>query len=97
MIDNVGAECQTKHIPSISLCLYCYTCLTGAPSTAALSYKKPASAETTCDSCCAQESDKAKRPVESELNPLKAELNPICHLLTLLGGATIVVVSRLTL
>jgi hypothetical protein len=31
----------------------------------------------------------------SAFNPLKAELNPICHLLTLLGGATIVVVSRL--
>ena len=30
-----------------------------------------------------------------ELNPLNAELNPICHLLALLGGATIVVVSRL--
>jgi hypothetical protein len=28
------------------------------------------------------------------LNPLNAELNPICHLLALLG-ATIVVVSRL--
>ena len=28
-------------------------------------------------------------------NPLNAELNPIYHLLTLLGGATIVVVSRL--
>ena len=28
-------------------------------------------------------------------NPLKAELNPICHLLALLGGATIVVVSKL--
>ena len=28
-------------------------------------------------------------------NPLNAELNPICHLLALLGGATIVVVSRL--
>jgi hypothetical protein len=28
-------------------------------------------------------------------NPLNAELNPICHLLTLLGGATIVVLSRL--
>jgi len=28
-------------------------------------------------------------------NPLKAELNPICHFLALLGGATIVVVSRL--
>jgi len=27
-------------------------------------------------------------------NPLNAELNPICHLLALLGGATIVV-SRL--
>jgi len=30
-----------------------------------------------------------------KLNPLNAELNPICHLLPLLGGATIVVVSRL--
>ena len=30
-----------------------------------------------------------------EVNPLKAELNPICHLLALLGGATIVVVRRL--
>jgi hypothetical protein len=29
------------------------------------------------------------------LNPLNAGLNPICHLLALLGGATIVVVSRL--
>jgi len=29
------------------------------------------------------------------LNPLQAELNPIYHLLALLGGATIVVVSRL--
>jgi hypothetical protein len=29
------------------------------------------------------------------INPLNAELNPIYHLLALLGGATIVVVSRL--
>ena len=29
------------------------------------------------------------------INRLNAELNPICHLLALLGGATIVVVSRL--
>jgi hypothetical protein len=29
------------------------------------------------------------------INPLNAELNPIWHLLALLGGATIVVVSRL--
>ena len=32
---------------------------------------------------------------EFEINLLNAELNPICHLLALLGGATIVVVSRL--
>jgi hypothetical protein len=32
---------------------------------------------------------------QSLFNPLNAELNPICHLLALLGGATIVVVSRL--
>ena len=31
----------------------------------------------------------------TDINPLNAELNPICHLLALLGGATIVVVSRL--
>jgi hypothetical protein len=30
-----------------------------------------------------------------KFNPLNAELNPICHFLALLGGATIVVVSRL--
>jgi hypothetical protein len=30
-----------------------------------------------------------------QFNPLNAELNPICHLLALLGGATIVDVSRL--
>jgi hypothetical protein len=30
-----------------------------------------------------------------DINPLNAELNPTCHLLALLGGATIVVVSRL--
>jgi len=35
---------------------------------------------------------KKKRKV---FNPLNAELNPICHLLGLLGDATIVVVSRL--
>ena len=29
------------------------------------------------------------------INPLNTELNPICHLLALLGGATIVVFSRL--
>jgi hypothetical protein len=29
------------------------------------------------------------------VNPLNAELNPICHFLALLEGATIVVVSRL--
>ena len=29
------------------------------------------------------------------INPLNAELNPICHLLALLGGSTIVVVGRL--
>ena len=33
--------------------------------------------------------------VISHINPLKTELNPICHLLALLGGATIIVVSRL--
>ena len=31
----------------------------------------------------------------NRFNPLNAELNPICHLLALLGGATIVVVSWL--
>ena len=36
----------------------------------------------------------AEIPVEG-LNPLNAELNPIYHLLALLGGATIVVVSSL--
>ena len=30
------------------------------------------------------------------INPLNAELNPICHFLALLGSATIVVVSRLS-
>jgi len=33
--------------------------------------------------------------VYNYINPLNAELNPICHLLALRGGATIVVVSRL--
>jgi hypothetical protein len=33
--------------------------------------------------------------IHKEFNPLNAELNPICHLLALLGSATIVVVSRL--
>ena len=32
---------------------------------------------------------------KTEINPLNAELSPICHLLALLEGATIVVVSRL--
>ena len=30
-----------------------------------------------------------------KINPLNAELNPICHLLALLGGTTIVAVSKL--
>jgi hypothetical protein len=36
-----------------------------------------------------------RRRWEDNINPLNAELNPICHLLALLGGATIVDVSRL--
>jgi hypothetical protein len=31
----------------------------------------------------------------AHINPLNAELNPICHLLALQGGATVVDVSRL--
>jgi len=31
----------------------------------------------------------------NDINPLNAELNPICHLLALLGAATLVVVNRL--
>jgi len=40
--------------------------------------------------------DPAKQgnPKMASFNRLKAELNPICHLLALLGGATTVVVSR---
>jgi hypothetical protein len=34
-------------------------------------------------------------PHNVAINPLNAELNPICHLLALLGGATIVVISKL--
>ena len=34
--------------------------------------------------------------VRKSVKILNAELNPICHLLVLLGGATIVVVSRLS-
>jgi hypothetical protein len=36
-----------------------------------------------------------KPHIPVSFNPLNAELNPICHFLSLLGGATIVVVSRL--
>ena len=36
-----------------------------------------------------------RRYFQETINPLNAELNPICHLLALLGGATIVVISRL--
>ena len=36
-----------------------------------------------------------RRRWEDNINPLNAELNPIWHLLALLGGATIVVISRL--
>jgi hypothetical protein len=38
---------------------------------------------------------KCKEYLYFVINPLNAELNPICHLLALLGGATIVVFSRL--
>ena len=55
--------------------------------------------QTQCR-CNAEHLKKETAPVVETLcveriNPLKAELNPICHLLALLGGATIVVVSRL--
>ena len=33
--------------------------------------------------------------INININPLNAELNPICHLLALLGGAAIVVVRSL--
>jgi len=33
--------------------------------------------------------------VESEINPLNAKLNPICHLLALLGAHHILHVSRI--
>jgi hypothetical protein len=36
-----------------------------------------------------------ERDYVKRVNPLNAELNPTCHLLALLGGSTIVVVSRL--
>jgi hypothetical protein len=36
-----------------------------------------------------------KQCVKLVINTLYAELNPICHLLALLGGAIIVVVNRL--
>ena len=39
--------------------------------------------------------ERKENPSARLINPLNAELNPICHLLALLGGATIVVVSRL--
>jgi hypothetical protein len=38
---------------------------------------------------------RAKERSVDKANHLKAELNPICYLLALLGGATIVVISRL--
>ena len=38
---------------------------------------------------------RSENNIKTHLNPLNAELNPICHLLALLGGAIIVVVSRL--
>jgi hypothetical protein len=41
------------------------------------------------------ESSSTDGDAAKDSNPLNAELNPICHLLALLGGATIVVVSRL--
>jgi len=36
-----------------------------------------------------------RHDIDHVINPLNVELNPICHLLALLGGATIIVVSRL--
>jgi AmiR/NasT family two-component response regulator len=36
-----------------------------------------------------------RKKLLDDLNPLNAELNPICHLLALIGGATTVVVRRL--
>jgi hypothetical protein len=36
-----------------------------------------------------------KQPFENSFNPLNAELNPICHLLALLGTYHILHVSRI--
>jgi hypothetical protein len=42
-----------------------------------------------------ERSEMSLQKIQVIFNPLNAELNPNCHLLALLGGATIVVVSRL--
>jgi hypothetical protein len=44
---------------------------------------------------CLRNTTTNRKVICEEINSLNAELNPICHLLALLGGATIVVVSRL--
>jgi hypothetical protein len=49
----------------------------------------------TFENRCTKVFKKSAEYVDNIINPLNAELNPICHLLALLGGATIVDVSRL--
>ena len=55
------------------------------PNTVALTYRKPAFAGVSLDSCNAQ----------GQINPLNAELNPICYLLALLGAHHFLHVSRI--
>ena len=51
--------------------------------------------KSLCPSFCADIINSITRPVSGKFNPLNTELNPICHLLALLGAHLILHVSRI--
>jgi len=50
--------------------------------------------EVLCQNMAGGTDDIRERPLSGYINPLNAELNPICHMLALLGAHHILHVSR---
>ena len=59
------------------------------------SWPSPYSAENECVVLCFNSLHTSSWPIQGQINPLNAELNPILHLLALLGSRHIVHVSRI--
>jgi hypothetical protein len=89
---------QNATVHSIYSLFHCKFTLhvSGAIYTHHQEYKKLSSYTIGTSHCRDRLDNVTSNPLESILNPLNAELNSICHLLTLLGPHHILRVSRVT-